>query len=206
MNKVLVLSLFTVSSFITVYAEEVSFKKEIFRAATVQPAYGQARIATSSPKMMRLKQNVTAANKNSLEGEQGKNGMPDPGAPVRMPLPVTGDPEIDAQIKTLSLEMETKIRTIHDEYRAKVEALIGGRQLQSGKMMASGTPVRMNQNVRVEQAKKAIAPQLIRGETMVKGASTGGVEENNEGAVSGIQEEGMRMQFGGFLRNMFKGQ
>lgn len=52
-----------------------------------------------------------------------------PMAPRPMPpVMTTGDATVDAQIKALRLEMETKIRAIQTEYDAKIKLAIGDRK------------------------------------------------------------------------------
>ncbi len=44
-------------------------------------------------------------------------------------IPTIGDATIDAQLKVLTLEMEAKIKAIHEEYSLKIQTLIGNKRL-----------------------------------------------------------------------------
>jgi hypothetical protein len=62
--------------------------------------------------------------------------------PVRMPLPTTGDTALDAKLAVLIQERDAKIKAIDDEYRTKIQSLIGTRPLKAFPMMATGTMMR----------------------------------------------------------------
>lgn len=57
------------------------------------------------------------------------------------PFMITGDATIDAKIKALHIEMESKIKMIRDDYQAKIKILIGNKKLIPSKkdMMERGS-------------------------------------------------------------------
>lgn len=88
---------------------------------------------------------TTASEK--VQEERGENkGKVVMGAVQAMPqgrvMPTTGDPVIDAQLKTLTLDMEAKVKVITDDYQKKVKALIGNKTLKMPPSAAPGTPMR----------------------------------------------------------------
>ena len=90
----------------------------------------QAKQNTDKPTVMPVQ---------SQKGEQGSQNGVGGGLP-KPSLPTTGDPVIDAQLKTLTVEMETKIKAISDEYRTKIQALLATKSTRIYPQMASGTP------------------------------------------------------------------
>ncbi len=61
---------------------------------------------------------------------------PKPVPPQVAPMMTTGDATIDAQIKALNMEMETKIKAIRDDYLSRIKTIVGDKK----PMMASTTP------------------------------------------------------------------
>jgi hypothetical protein len=132
MNKIFIGSVLTITSIVFAYAEDGGASRKMLRVAPVQASTTEGgvrimpvRTVEGRPVVAR----VASSSPNRVEGD------------MRILMPVTGDPAIDAQIKTLTLEMEAKIKAINDEYRTKIKTLIGDRPLKNG-MMASGTPFR----------------------------------------------------------------
>lgn len=137
MNKIYITGAVMLTSFFLANAlEQVTVTRGMMRAAPASSVRVKTASSTVSSSMMLF-----------------------PGAQI----PTTGDPAIDAQIKTLTVEMETKIRAINDEYRTKMIALIGNRSVKvypmnasgtlragvagrEGVVVASGTPIRIMQN------------------------------------------------------------
>ncbi len=67
--------------------------------------------------------------------QEVRNMIKNEGRDIQMPNLRTGDPAIDAQLKTLNDEMEAKIKSIRDEYVAKIKAIVGDRASTTGRMM-----------------------------------------------------------------------
>lgn len=139
MNKMYITGAVIVTSF---------FLANALEQATV--SRGMMRAVPASSMRVRQASSTVSSSMMALPGYQ---------------IPTIGDPVIDAQIKTLTLEMETKIRAINEEYRTKMIALIGNRPVKvypvnaqrapmrvvsvstDDNVSASGTQVRMMQNV-----------------------------------------------------------
>lgn len=105
------------------------------------------------------------------------------------PQMMTGDADVDAQIKALNAEMEAKIKAIRDEYLTKIKAIVGDKK----PVMASTTPRGMMEGKKngMDEGKKLVRPFMQKGE--VKGDSVG---PEGEGVGSKLQS---------FLRGFFGG-
>lgn len=57
----------------------------------------------------------------------------------RLEAPKTGDSVIDNQISNLVKEREAKIKAIHEEYKTKIDALIGNKKVEGRGMMGTSS-------------------------------------------------------------------
>jgi hypothetical protein len=94
--------------------------------------------------------------------------------PARMPLPATGDIVLDAKIATLIQERDAKIKAIDEEYKTKIQALIGTRPLKAYPMMATGTMMRKGIPSPVQGGTPVNNGRVLG--SSVQGDVTGGVE------------------------------
>lgn len=111
MNKLYILAGLTMLSVASVSAEEI--RNDMMRTVPATRAIPAMRVAE--------------AGKGMASGSM-------------MKMPSTGDPLVDAQLKALNVEMETKIKAIHDEYGAKILAILKEKMIKSG---ATSTPREM---------------------------------------------------------------
>ena len=108
-----------------------------------------------------------------------------------VPQIVTGDPAIDAQVKTLTTEMETKIKAIQDDYMAKIKAVVGNKAIKTQPGMMASTTI-IHGEARLENSTStgsSTRPNFERGDSVkrvqgeagrVLGASAVGRVEDGE--------------------------
>lgn len=141
MNKIYVVSLLVVTSVLFVYAQQGGVTNEMRRGAPLQVSgqtqQGQVRMMPRTTPPVQVKEGV--GSKSVVPPQVGQNGLG--GDLPKPPLPSTGDPVVDAQIKALTVEMETKVKAITEDYRTKVQALLLTKGIKAFPMMVSGTPV-----------------------------------------------------------------
>lgn len=204
MNKLSIIPLALTISVVTTFAQtQPQVTKEMMRGSPVMfnGQRGQAQARVQAP-----------------QTEQTQGGMQASQEEVKMMYPTTGDAVIDAQLATLTKEMETKMKAISEEYRKKVEALVGNKVIK-GRMMnnASGTLGRMP--MRIENGQNGTTTQggMVRGEMMINSQendATGTHQENVQNrntvrrplpAVKVVQPgEGTGSIIGTFFRGIFE--
>lgn len=131
MNKLYIVSVLVFASILSVNAEEVVAQRAI-------PTLYQNNVEKG---VAMIRKNV-GVNGQKTEGKGQATLVRGGAGQIILPqrqVPTTGDPVIDAQIKTLSTERETKIQAINNEYRIKMQILIGNRPLKGYPMMVSGS-------------------------------------------------------------------
>lgn len=64
--------------------------------------------------------------------------MPAQGGPMNMNI-TTGDAITDAKIKALQIEMEAKIKTLHEDYMKQIKVVIGDKKVLTGGMMLNAS-------------------------------------------------------------------
>lgn len=74
-------------------------------------------------------QNVEGIKKQMIEKTAIVRQIIEQEGQTEMTKITTGDANIDNQVMILNQEMEDKIQLIHDEYRAKIKAVIGDKKL-----------------------------------------------------------------------------
>lgn len=220
MNKVSIVSLIMLASITFVGAEQEGgvMKKELMRAVPVagrmiNATSGQVKgnlpvIRTTEGKMVVGKQQVMSPQNGG--GVTGQNGV------VKMMLPVdqmtTGDPAIDAQLKSLMTEKNAKIKAIEEEYMTKVKALMEGRTLtrpSAPVRAASSTDMRerMDKEMKIKEMQQGREGGRVEGVASGTEPQRMPVRANapvNNGAKP-VEVRGVGAQFNSLFRGLFGG-
>jgi hypothetical protein len=134
---------------------------------------------------------------------------------LQSPFPVTGDATIDAQIKVLVKERDDKMKAIGEEYKVKIQALVGNRPLLRPQM-ASGTMMRLGGGVQgIGATGSGTERGAVRGVMMRTNQGNGNnadAEQPSSRPVMGAQGgasqtigQGIGAQFNSLFRGMFGG-
>lgn len=124
------------------------------------------------------------------------------------PMMTTGDATIDAQIKALNMEMETKIKAIRDDYLAKIRTIVGTKRSvvasSTRPMMGTTTPRGMMEGEKrgFDEGRKMGRPFASSTDgtmrpPMMRREESQGEQEDNRGQIG--DNVGARIQ------NFFKG-
>ena len=158
MNKMYVVSSLVVTSVLFVYAQQGGVTNEMRRGAPLpvssQAQQGQEKCSPETPPVQ-VKESV--ASKAIVPPQVGQNGL---GGDLPKPLiPNTGDPVVDAQLKALTTEMETKIKAITGEYRTKVQALLLTKGVKAFPTMTPTIPAQRMMQPRDANSQEASSTQ-----------------------------------------------
>lgn len=145
-------------------------------------------VSAEVTKTTRVIKSMPPVRSSSTEPQGNREGMP------KLEIPTTGDSAIDSQIVSLFKEQEDKIKAIHQEYEAKIKALIGDRKISGHGSMATGTrPMMDDSKKRMEDGEHRNAsgthPMMRNGDNhnstdtpliMKRGEGRGGMEGNKD--------------------------
>ncbi len=127
----------------------------------------------------------------------------------------TGDPKVDAKIKELITERDSKIKAIQEEYLLKIKSLIGDRKAQTsepyGKETAkdgNSSSIQERMLKEIEMRKKLEAERLREGSSGILPTDSAAMRmkmmENNKEIKSAV-ERGAGAQFNSLFRGLFGG-
>lgn len=196
----------------------LTFTSIFFTSAQVRSVVSQPSPADGSNQPILVQgRAMMISSQGGVANAPVRPGMASTSILVKLPIPTTGDPVIDAKLAVLIQERDAKIKAIDDEYRTKIQTLIGTRPLKVFPMMATGTMMRdgvgMNNGRFGSSTQGRIVGGVEAGAGQVKGVQTAMNQEpqaprtpmiiGQQAEASSIVGQGIGVQFNSLFRGIF---
>lgn len=212
MNKLFVVSMLALTGVVSVGATQVTYEDVVKMQVLRKPSVGGQVVEGSVAGSVA---NMPSKNQAGALGQSGLVRVAPPMAQI-----MTGDPVIDAQLKVLVTEMETKIKAISEEYGIKIKTLVGSRPLKANLMMATGTlsggvmratntqmmGSSTQENIyRAEMMKRRIENVESQMNAGTATNSSSFIQRQGNQGVKPMEQRGIGSQFNSLFRGMFGG-